>query len=417
MIQKALVVFFLFSGALSAVDIGKSPRFSLRYKTALVEALAFSPDSRTIAVTDWKKVHLFDAQTGNLVKTLGEFQEKVMNLAFSPSGKYLASDWYGGTGPARIVIWDRSGAKVREFADIDTCESIAFSPDDKTIALACILSTDNKDASVTLWDVASGRKIAVLDKREIGEYSPGSLVFSKDGRFLINSVQNRGRGVQIWNLAAQKLEHFIPSALDVTAVALDPSQKTLVAGLYIPESRTQRPEGIIAGFDFSSRAKLFELKGVKGHVTAFSFHPSGRYLASSEFGSRPNFSIWDIQERKARFRNEAGGRQTLDIAFSPDGKSLAVAVNTSGDLGNPSTLEMYDAGSAEDLKAAGALNDLSTFKPGDQVRAQIDGKWYTGVVSKTGNGQYLLQMDNAQPEYWKWVRPADLRPGKASPSR
>ncbi len=167
-------------------------------------------------------MHLFDAQNGSLLRTLGEFKEKVMNLAFSPSGKYLASDWYGGTGPARIVIWDKSGAKVREFADIDSCESIAFSPDDKTIALACILSTDNKDASVTLWDVATGRKMATLDKRDIGEYSPGSLVFSRDGRFLINSVQNRGHGVQIWNVASQKLEHFIQTPLDVTAVALDP---------------------------------------------------------------------------------------------------------------------------------------------------------------------------------------------------
>lgn len=413
---SAVIIFA--AGSLSAIEIGKSPRFSIRYKTALVEKVAFSADSRLIAVTDWKKVRLFNAENGEPLKILGEFPEKVMNVRFSRSGKYLASDSYGGTGPSQVIIWDvQSGRKLREIGGIELCGSMAFSPDEKTLALACMFAADNKDFSMTLWDVASGKRLAVLDRRPVAEYSPESIVFSKDGRFLINAVQNRGHGVQIWNLTAMKLEHFIATPLDVTSVALDPAEKILMAALYIPESATQRPEGILTAFDFSTRAKLFELRGIKGHVTALSFHPSGRYLASSEFGSRPSFSVWDIQEKKARYRHEEGPRPTLDIAFSPDGKSLAVAVNTYGDIGNPSTLEMFDAGSAADLRNTGALNDLSTFKSGERVRVKIEGRWYTGSVSKTGNGQYLVQMDNSQPEYWKWVKPIDLRPLDSTPPR
>ncbi len=63
-------------------------------------------------------------------------------------------------------------------------------------------------------------------------------------------------------------------------------------------------------------------------------------------------------------------------------------------------------------------NDLSTFKPGEKVKALIEGVWYTGTVNKTSDKYYLLQMDNSQPEYWKWVLPVYLRaPGDAPESK
>ncbi len=55
-------------------------------------------------------------------------------------------------------------------------------------------------------------------------------------------------------------------------------------------------------------------------------------------------------------------------------------------------------------------NDLSTFKPGQKVKAKIDGAWYSGEINKTSERHYLLKMDNSQPEYWKWVLPVYIRP-------
>ena len=99
----------------------------------------------------------------------------------------------------------------------------------------------------------------------------------------------------------------------------------------------------------------------------------------------------------------------MGIAFSPDGRSLLVMNRTSGNLGNPSRMDVYDCGTRRQLSATGALNDINTFRINDHVRARIDGRWYSGKINKKESGQYLLKMDNRRPKYWKWVFPKNLR--------
>jgi WD40 repeat protein len=54
--------------------------------------VALSPDGRTLAVADWQNtVRLWDAQTGELMRTLPLHSALVGSLAFSPDGKTVAS--------------------------------------------------------------------------------------------------------------------------------------------------------------------------------------------------------------------------------------------------------------------------------------------------------------------------------------
>src|SRR5262249_10267940 len=68
----------------------------------VVAAVAFTPDSRTLAVAIDRVVQLWDVGTGHLVTCLEGHQGKVRCLAYSPDGTRLASGSYDRT----VCLWD-----------------------------------------------------------------------------------------------------------------------------------------------------------------------------------------------------------------------------------------------------------------------------------------------------------------------
>ena len=66
------------------------------------EALAFSPDSKILAIGDSLDIRLIEVDTGNIITTLSKHNNRVKALAFSSDGKILASGSQDGT----ILVWD-----------------------------------------------------------------------------------------------------------------------------------------------------------------------------------------------------------------------------------------------------------------------------------------------------------------------
>src|SRR5262249_27218073 len=63
---------------------------------SVVEALTYSPDGKFLASGSYQEVILWDSQTGAIQQRLTGFADKVVALSFSPDGKLLAT---GGGGP------------------------------------------------------------------------------------------------------------------------------------------------------------------------------------------------------------------------------------------------------------------------------------------------------------------------------
>src|SRR5277367_2916293 len=152
--MRRLILFAVVCGAVrGAVPIPDVP--PKKPVTPQINALAWRPDGKMIALGTFEEVRLVDPSTKAVVATLKGHTEQVRAVAFSSDGKMLAA---AGGLPARggeVKIWDLDARK--ELLTIkghsDCIYSVAFSPDGKTLA------TGGYDKMILIWDTSTGKQI------------------------------------------------------------------------------------------------------------------------------------------------------------------------------------------------------------------------------------------------------------------
>ncbi len=120
-----------------------------------VLSCAFSPDGAQLASASADNtVKLWDAHTGQCLGTLSGHSSRVMSCAFSPDGAQLASASADNT----VRLWDAHTRQcLRTFSGHSSFViSCAFGPDGTQLGSA------SSDASVKLWDAATGECVATL---------------------------------------------------------------------------------------------------------------------------------------------------------------------------------------------------------------------------------------------------------------
>jgi WD40 repeat protein len=121
---------------------------------ALVESLAFSPNGKTLAAGGFREIVLWDPATGAVKKRLGGFADKVVALAYSADGKYLATGGGAPTEDGEVKVFDAE--TLAPVLDLKPCHSdtvfgLSFTPDGKKLASA------GADKFVKVWEIPSGK--------------------------------------------------------------------------------------------------------------------------------------------------------------------------------------------------------------------------------------------------------------------
>src|SRR6266702_2391580 len=151
-----------------------------------VISVAWSPDGKTLASgADDKTIRFWDAQTGRTLRTLKGHSNRVNGIAWSPDGKTLAS----GADDKTIRLWDAQvGQLLRTLEGHSDCVfSVAWSLDGKTLASGSI------DKTIRIWNLDTGQQTDIL---EVHTGNVRSVSFSYDGS-LLASKSNDGT-VRLW---------------------------------------------------------------------------------------------------------------------------------------------------------------------------------------------------------------------------
>ncbi|UCE47376.1 MAG: protein kinase, partial [Phycisphaerales bacterium] len=112
--------------------ISDQSRMILRGHKKLAKSVAFSPDGKRIISGNWDStINVWDAETGDELRTLLGHKKCVESVAFSPDGRRIVS----GSDDKTIKIWDTAtGAELMTLrAHGRSINSVAFSPDGKRI--------------------------------------------------------------------------------------------------------------------------------------------------------------------------------------------------------------------------------------------------------------------------------------------
>ena len=124
-----------------------------------IEYLAFSPDSQMVATAHWDgNVSLWETNTGKRQTTFAAHVQGGFYVQFSRDGKLLATAGGTGQGPAGEVKLSEvpSGREIAVFPHPSNVWSVQFSPDTRTLAVACW------DSTVKLWELATRKERAVF---------------------------------------------------------------------------------------------------------------------------------------------------------------------------------------------------------------------------------------------------------------
>ena len=160
--------------------------------TDRVVAVAFSPDGKWLASgADDRTVKVWNLATRKVLHTLTGHSADIRTVAFSPDGKLLATGSCDRTVRLHEVP---SGRFVRALLGHGDCaERVAFSPDSRTLVSA------GRDRFVRLWEVACGYQLDLFDG---GDNSMSGAAWSPDGKAIVTSCSSN---VKFWEVQTRKV--------------------------------------------------------------------------------------------------------------------------------------------------------------------------------------------------------------------
>lgn len=298
-------------------------------------------------------------------------------VAFSPDGKSLVT---GDRDGARV--WDT--ATRRQIGETiagsrGVVQTVQFSPDGRTLLTSGQAPTFNEEPFTLLWEVETGDQLAqpapgaqAASPRLLGNASI-SAAFSPDGKKLL--LGDPGHGVTLWDVTTEKVLHsvstpqvdpfdrnavrpsvaFHPNGSQFAAVGSDGAVRfwDAVTGSQVGDPLPAHPgdTASLVGpvIVFSPDGAVFATGGTDGSIRfwdtatrqpigapltghtrpdrtslaqSLAFSLDGRTLAAgSEDGT---VRLWDVRTRNLVGTPLSGHtRAVTSVAFSPDGKTLA----------------------------------------------------------------------------------------------
>jgi WD40 repeat protein len=310
--------------------------------------IAFSKDGNYVG-TGWGRGGVFGVEAGE-EESEKQFPSKYLNLmalSFTPDGRQYT---VGTQTPDVLQVYDRGHSQ--HSAQTFSGHNSAFTPDNRYLA------TGGYDGTARLYDRRSGH--------ELGRFLVPDLVsaaaLSFDTKFL--AVATNG-GVRVFDVQQKKLITRLDAGSDEIVFTAD-GKAFVVDG----------PDGVTIIDTISGRV----IKTFKNTAGPFAISPDDKYLAAAT--SRDDIGVFDVHNTKQVF-SISGLDYGPKLAFSPDGRYLAVASDHLGN--NINETAVYDLAKRRDIahvRSRGTIGALSFSPDGRAISTVSELKDNTVLVSQ-----------------------------------
>ena len=158
--------------------------------SGMVNSAVFSPDGRYVLTGDESgEVKIWEADTGEHIRTFSGNTEILHDVSISPDGKYFVT----GSNGKKVNIWNIETGILERSLKIPDSEvyAVAFSPDSRLVAAGGRLP------KIRIWETETGNELKSLS----GHYgSVYALKFNPEGRYLASASGDKT--IIMWDLEA-----------------------------------------------------------------------------------------------------------------------------------------------------------------------------------------------------------------------
>lgn len=415
--------------------------------------MAYGPgDGLLASAGDDGSIRIWNAETGALEKVLVGHPMRVLSMAWSPDGVYLASagGWGANTMTARVwevasgrmlysfpntyggVAWSPDGSLLAAGDGIREAKtgklvcplnvaagSLAWSPDGKTLAV----SSDER--SVHLVAPSSGKTIRVLETPFAPNREPVQLSWSPSGNSLAMRVHADPR-VHVWRFDAEaptgsviQLDRYVTGMAwspDATRLAVATGKGTGVWDVATTQ-QTQffsETEGgavtwshdgqWLCGVDRDQRIRQWHietgdirLQSVRqfcvNRLSTVKWSPDGSAVASIGPKGYPQIYTLGSAEPVRTLPTRGGG---YGVVWSPDGKALAVTMMGTGEI------EILDTDGFRPIRRLDGLRGKArlAWSPDATRLLAVSGDTNTARIWDVASGVLLHELEGETPGTW-----------------
>lgn len=281
---------------------------------------SFSPQGTLATGFTDGSITLWNARTGERLRTFTGHTGYVMACAFSPCGGKMLS----GSSDNTIKLWDiESGREINTFhGHNDIVTSCSFSPDGKWVL------SGSDDRTVKLWEASTGLPMANFSGHT-GKVL--TCAFSRDGSRILSGSYDKT--LKLWDLAVEAGNTPVTGHARAVNDCIYSPDGTRIASC--SEDKT------VKLWDGMTGTELFTLKGHKSPVNTCAFSPYGTFLVSCSKDHR--LIMWDTDtgEKLASFIGHRG--DVISCRISPDGSKIL-------SISRDETIRLWDACSGTEIK-------------------------------------------------------------------